>query len=953
MFVPGLGELLHLVQMPLYPWQTNEKNASKSKLRKAWTDSPSGPVTEKSIMNKLSVALRSSVSLAALASCIVIASQTYAEDFVASSAYDETNEFDEGFATIDGNDTFTVQAPDGSLWIDAGGGDAIFAFGPNNTIIIEDSGSNPGDPTAIRVLQAGAAGIRMNGDNATVINDGRIDTSTNDNQFGIRIVGNDANVQSTGLVFIFTDQSTGISVNGLNALIQSDGGIVVQGANATGISLIGDDGRIINDVQGRIDISPGLLRAGLTGIFAQGNRNTVQNSGTIDLVGDDNVGIFLDGDDGLVLNETASPDRISVDGVDSFGIRVSGERNNVRNRGSIIADGDSSSGIRIAGADNRVDLELGSVEVRGLNGNGVVGGLTSDNLIVTIAGGSVASIRLVGDMNTGIAASGQNTTIDVAGLILGEASATNARGIQVTGDNATVNNSGNIRVRAEDSFGVEITGGGGGAINSTINNTGSIRADSAGSRAIRLLNGGHTINNSGLIGVAGAGSFGILTESGGIGNNVIVNSGTIEFQEGLDPASAAIVVRSDASDVLNSGEIRASGGGDGIIIEGDNVFVRNSGRIFAAGGGAFDSSGADTILRLDAGSILVGDIDLAGPNSTLDVRLPNTALAFNGPPTNIESEGRPYYTIGGVLFVVDADHFAKLDQITFAQLDQIDFSLAQRRATASDAAGRSFWVNGNIGIEGETDTFAGIVGATHPITSDRYLSVFTGASASSYETDFSSSQIDATTNYAGVTWGGTFGSSFFETALSLGVTASETTRRVANNMVSNGIEDAAASTDSRFVGLSGVIGTQTVWQDVVIRPSLRVRYGWQQFDAFEETGSSANLSVEERTSQQVDIRAKVETDLAPRQTGFGPLSTTIYGGLDVRYDMSDDVVATLAGDQIDFALAEDEAIFGGFVGTHAKFDLSNNASFGLSGEFAFEGRDSTTFNLAAIYQMQF
>lgn len=953
MFVPGLGELLHLVQMPLYLWRTNEKNSSKSKLRKSWTDSPSGPVTEKSIMNKLSVALRSSVSLTALATCLVVASQSLADDFVASTDYNQTNESDDGVVVIDGNDTFTLLAPDGALIIDAAGGDAIFASGPNNTIIVEDGGILPEDRITISVLQTGAAGIRMTGDNATVINDGRIHTSTNDNQFGISIVGNDANVQSTGLVFIFTEQSIGISVNGSNAFIQSDGGIAMQEANATGISLVGNDGRIVNGVLGRIDTPPGASVAGVTGILAQGNRNAVQNFGTIEFVGDDSIGIFLDGDDGLVLNETASPDRISVDGGDSFGIRVSGERNTVRNRGSIIADGDSSSGILIAGADNRVDLELGSVEVRGPGGNGVVGGLTSDNLIVTIAGGSVASIRLVGDMNTGIAARGANTTIDVAGLILAEASATNARGIQVTGDNATVNNSGNIRVRAEDSFGVEITGGGGGATNSTINNTGSIRADSAGSRAIRLLNGGHTINNSGLIGVAGAGSFGILTESGGIGNNVIVNSGTIEFQEGLDPASAAIVVRSDASDVLNSGEIRAFGGGDGIIIEGDNGFVRNSGRIFAAGGVAFDSSGADTILRLDAGSILVGDIDLAGPNSTLDVRLPNTALAFSGPPANIESEGRPYYTIGGVLFVVDADHFAKLDQITFAQLDQIDFSLAQRRATASETAGHSFWVNGNIGIEGETDTFAGIVGATYPIRSDRYLSVFTGASASSYETDFSSSQIDAATNYAGMTWGGTFGSSFFETALSLGVTASETTRRVANNMVSNGIEDAAASTDNRFVGLSGVIGIQTEWQDMVVRPSLRVRYGWQQFDAFEETGSSANLSVEERRSQQVDIRAKVETDLALRQTGLGPLSTTIYGGLDARYDMSDDVVATLAGDQIEFALAEDEAVFGGFVGTHAKFDLSSNASFGLSGEFAFESRDNTTFNLAAIYQMQF
>ncbi|MBO6602205.1 MAG: autotransporter outer membrane beta-barrel domain-containing protein, partial [Roseicyclus sp.] len=221
-----------------------------------------------------------------------------------------------------------------------------------------------------------------------------------------------------------------------------------------------------------------------------------------------------------------------------------------------------------------------------------------------------------------------------------------------------------------------------------------------------------------------------------------------------------------------------------------------------------------------------------------------------------------------------------------------------------------------------------------------------------YETPFSSSQIDSRATFGGLTWGGTTDYGFFETALSFGTVSSTSTRRVANNTVPTGIENAVSSPDSRFFSLSATFGTETRFNEIDLRPSLRLRYSWVQSDAFAETGSQADLTVEERSAQRLDLRAKVETDLAPRRTALGPMAVTLYGGLDLAYTDADDVRAVAAGQPVVFGTGQSGTSLQGFIGGHATIATRNGASLSLSGELA-AGGTSPELRLGMMYSMRF
>lgn len=207
--------------------------------------------------------------------------------------------------------------------------------------------------------------------------------------------------------------------------------------------------------------------------------------------------------------------------------------------------------------------------------------------------------------------------------------------------------------------------------------------------------------------------------------------------------------------------------------------------------------------------------------------------------------------------------------------------------------------------------------------------------------------------FAGLTWGGRTGSVVFDTALSFGTIANDSTRRVANNTVLTGIEDATASPDSRFFGLSASIGTETRFGDRPVRPSLRLRYGWQRTDAFAETGSQADMIVGARVSQRVDLRARVDTDLAPVDTGLGPMAIGVYGGLDLGYTLADDVMATVAGLPVNFGTDPSGFDARGFVGAQATIATRNGASLSLSGEIGTGGDAGSDITMGLLYRLRF
>jgi hypothetical protein len=716
--------------------------------------------------------------------------------------------------------------------------------------------------------------------------------------------------------------------------------------------------------------------------------------------------VIVDGDDTLIVTDTGS---IAVvgDGVD--GVDASGSGNSIINRRFISTDGLNANGISVLGGNNTVSVTgNGQIETAGTDSHGIA--LTGngnsalyDGLFISTSGDGALGIQ--GSTGAGIVIETRSTN---GAEITTQGNGAHGIGIRFNSDNATVLNGANIFTTGTDAHGIfvsddsegavitntgnittEIGGGASGirteGANTIISNSGSITTSEAQSHGIYIFRApGSQANNSGFISVSGDGSNGmysfesdniVLLNSGeilvtdlartgmetldGTINNVMINSGLIR---GEQVAGEAILVDSSDTRVLNSGEIRTDPGITGINVGGGavvtDVFVRNTGRIFSgigAGDTAFGSGATttNTHLRLDPGSIIVGEINFTGAlNATLDVGLPNAAFTLTGLPDTILSDGRPQLVDGTTLYVFDPAHFAAMDQAAFSTLDQIGFALDQR-LTGDWPEGRSLWATGNILSGGDTDAVSGMLGTTFALSADRHLGGFVGTQTLGYETAFSSSRIDSAVTFGGLTWGGRTGSVVFDTALSFGTIANDSTRRVANNTVLTGIEDATASPDSRFFGLSATIGTETRFGDRPVRPSLRLRYGWQRTDAFAETGSQADMIVGARVSQRVDLRARVDTDLAPVDTGLGPMAIGVYGGLDLGYTLADDVMATVAGLPVNFGTDPSGFDARGFVGAQATIATRNGASLSLSGEIGTGGDAGSDITMGLLYRLRF
>ncbi len=908
-------------------------------------------------------------------------------------------------AVLDGDDTLTVTAPAGSITV-GGGQSAISANGSNNTIIVEAGGPLP----ALRADGDGADGIAVGGRNTQVIVGGRIEVSGNslvaDSANGIIVEGgggtielqgtgviiatgsgargiglfaDDGSVTSDGFIDLIGGNNHGIIASGDRVTVLNSGSIGIVGVlpNSIGIDLASEDGLVINT--GGITNSGGGGPDNVIGIDASGDRVRVENFGTIAQSGDSTRGIRLTADNGSVLNLGT----ITLGGTASRGIEVTGTGNTISHTGTIdttsfVPGADTDAvGILVIGANNTVSI-TGNAEITttgdnalgisvGLDGNAVL----FDGLLISTAGNGAHGI--VGGFGDGIVietgstngaeivtqgngASGIYLTATTAGgtILNGANIFTNgagSAGIRNDGDNARIVNSGEITTSGLQAHGVWNEA----AAGSQIENSGFIEVGGQTANGLYALDSsGAVLINSGEILVTGDGGSGIQTF---IGSNLsVINSGLIRAE---GAAGEGIFVVTDATTVLNSGEIRTGPGMQGIEVWGDDVFVRNTGRIFSglgAGDLSFSSDGLNTHLRLDPGSIIVGELEFLAAGATLDVGLPNAALtwstALGGPPDTILSDGRPQLVVGNTLFVFDPTHFAALDRTAFNAIDQITFALDQHQA-AIGSQGRSFWATGNIASGNDTDAVSGMAGATFALSADRQLGFFIGTQSTEYETAFSSSQIEGRATFAGLTWGGTTGSGFFETVLSFGTVSSDSTRRVANNTVPTGIEDAISSPDATFIGLSATIGTETLFRDRTVRPSLRLRYSWQQTDAFAETGSQANLMVEERVSQRLDLRAKVEADLAPRQTAFGDLGVAFYGGLDLGTTWADDISAMVAGQPVVFGTDQSGFALQGFLGAHATFALRNGASLALSGEFSSGDQSGNAFRVGALYRMSF
>lgn len=551
----------------------------------------------------------------------------------------------------------------------------------------------------------------------------------------------------------------------------------------------------------------------------------------------------------------------------------------------------------------------GAIDVTGF-GLDAVEGKASDQSIVNH--GSIFLNDAGSSDGSAIRSKGDNASVVNTGSIEAE---NIAIGIRSDGNFSTVTNSGSIDA---DSYGIRSTGS-----NATITNTGIINALNHGIRSdgdhANVINRG-TVNgdSQGIVvdihGIRNGGAFSTVTNYGmvsgdedgifSIGDNAtIINHGTVVGQK------AGIGSQGDNSRIVNYGTVRTDGGpyAIGIIGIGTELVVMPGSTIE----GSVSFEGIDEKLTIAAGQNVV--LDYAGVFTTLDVTTPFVNDTSNGVVVTVDPTG--FATANPWLQTL-----TQTIQDTVRQAADPD-AVSSRSVfgfggESSEAGGPRGWISGFGGyqsqsgsgaVTGADQTYGGGIAGGHAAYGSNIYGLFAGGSRSHFETDNNAQTIAVTSAFGGL-YGSIQHSSWrYDLALAAGYAQHDSTRNVANNMVAGGRETASADYDGYFLS-PALSATRQINDRTFV--TIGGRYAALFLDGYQETGSSANLSVSSRTVQVAALNAEMLRRLGQWNNDSGTLTLDGWLGANGLFNLGDNSVdATVAGLPLDFS--------GNFAGTTA------------------------------------
>ena len=682
------------------------------------------------------------------------------------------------------------------------------------------------------------------------------------------------------------------------------------------------------------------------------------------------------------LNVTVVPDA-SVAGTNS-GITFS--------TGTVINSGSISGGSFGIVANTATVTNSGSISggSAGINANTatVTNSGTISGGTYGIFAGTTATVTNSGSISGGGNGIFANTaTVTNSGAISG-----GSFGIRVN-NTATVTNSGTI---SGGSFGVR-------ANTATVTNSGTI---SGGSRGI-FVNNTATVTNSGSIsGVdTGIGAFTAnVTNSGtisggvsgvGIGANIanVTNSGSISGgNSGISDVTAS---------VTNSGSIS---GGTGITLTGGaGSTLVNSGTIIGTGGNAIDFSlsNSDSLTFLPGtritGAILLGANDNVSVVTGRDVSS-LTTFTPTGPYTLTVGGSAPFVVLGNQVAIVDPTSFATADrtmmdftrsisgligsrsdeadatggatptafaptggiaaqaQDAFAQIPGLayanDDAIIFKNPTVTTADGRTVWAKGFVGeriqqadgptLRTMTNFYGGAMGLDSLFYPDLRLGGFVGGGATQQSIDLNSGSAKSNIGFTGLYGRYKFGASFLDFALTGGLTQNSTTRNINSNLA--GLQTATASFGGWFISPELAYGYHYAldgnWS---LTPAARVRYVAASFAGYTETGSSANLTVNSRTLQNVEERGDLTLTHTTTFANADRLRTSVYAGVLGLQRVGDATVNTiLLGQSLAFATLGKSDVGGVYAGAGMDWFLDRRISLFAAAEYTAMSDASTT-----------
>jgi hypothetical protein len=508
---------------------------------------------------------------------------------------------------------------------------------------------------------------------------------------------------------------------------------------------------------------------------------------------------------------------------------------------------------------------------------------------------------------------------------------------------ATVTNSGSI---SGGTFGVFAAG------TASVTNSGSISAGGDGIQAITA-----TVNNSGtIVGTTFAGIEAVTAN--------VSNSGRIGGSAGIIAVTAA--------NVTNAGIISGNIYG----IRAATGSVTNSG-VISGNTAALQLFGNPDTLTLLPGSTIVGAINLGGGGDTINFRGGNHNLTFDTLAGATVTSTTPFVVSGNRAVAIDVTPFAMADRnlLDFSRAVSSAVPDIEGSFTATTAAGSSgalafagpdtdvslgddslpglaayadgstlpfkspttvygngtvLWARTFVGkrvqdadgalLETHNRFYGGMLGGGWQVRPNLRLGLFLGAGETRSQVDPGYGETKSTLVFAGLTGRYTWGASFLRFGLQGGHSKNDSTRNINNNLVTGGIENATASFDGWYVTPEATFGHHFALGAAggaayTLTPSLTVRYLHASLDGYTETGTTAPLTVSDRTADSFEERGQIKLT---RTQIFAPtevLKTSIFGGVlaDQRVG-GNSVDAVLLGQAIPFAVPGDDSVWGGFAG---------------------------------------
>jgi outer membrane autotransporter protein len=223
-------------------------------------------------------------------------------------------------------------------------------------------------------------------------------------------------------------------------------------------------------------------------------------------------------------------------------------------------------------------------------------------------------------------------------------------------------------------------------------------------------------------------------------------------------------------------------------------------------------------------------------------------------------------------------------------------------------------------LETHNRFYGGLLGGGWQVRPNLRLGLFAGAGETRSTID-TYGETESTLVFAGLTGRYNWGASFLRFGLQGGHSSNDTTRsHINNNLVPGGLETATASFDGWYLTPEATFGHRFALGSVgggayTLTPSFTVRYLHASFDGYTETGTTAPLTVGDRTVDSFEERGQLKLT---RTQVFAPakvLKTSLFGGVlaDQRVG-GDSIDAVLLGQAIPFATPGDDSVWGGFAG---------------------------------------